>query len=194
MVKSSLYTRRGDQGHTGLISGENISKADHRIELYGEVDELNSLIGVVVCHLKKIKKLGEELDFLIEIQNSLFDLGSNLACEMSQRDKYQLPQISSEMIEKIEWRIDNIDTSLPKLTQFILPGGHSAACFLHLARTLCRRLERTMVRYQNENPQELPKNCLPLINRLSDYFFILARHCNHVEGHAEIHWKPTSKA
>lgn len=191
MAKSNVYTKKGDSGETGLVSGSRISKADPRIDLYGNVDELNSHIGVALTHLKDIKPLEPEREFLLDVQSALFDLGSSLACEAPMREKYQLPTISEEIIETMEWRIDQIDGTLPKLSQFILPGGHIAASYLHICRTVCRRVERCLCAHKEV--EELPVNSLEFINRLSDYFFVLSRRCNHIEGRAEIYWKSSKK-
>lgn len=187
MKKSKVYTRTGDEGKTGLVSGNRILKSDSRIDLYGEVDELNSRIGFAASYMEKFPK---EVEFIHMIQSALFDLGSNMACEFENRAKYNLPQITDELIKEIETEIDRLDSTLEPLKNFILPGGPLASAALHLARTGARNVERKLVQYKVETQEELPQLSLIFVNRLSDYFFVLARYVSHAEGAAEIAWKP----
>ncbi len=187
MKKSNVYTRGGDKGETSLVSGNRVSKGSSRIDLYGEVDELNSVIGIVYAGLVE-KNLQEDLKLLREIQSSLFDLGSNLACEKELQEKYKLPQIPATFIEKIEKRIDEMDAACPKIKYFILPTGDIVASYLHLARTVCRRVERKMVEFSNN--EELPVNSLEYMNRLSDFLFIFSRYVNMKMSVEEIAWLP----
>ena len=189
MKKSKVYTGGGDKGETSLVSGNRVSKGDHRIHTYGEVDELNSHLGVVLSLMKSQVVFEEEYDTIEEIQCSLFDLGSNLACEEEFRSKYQLPQLSREKVEVLEKVIDRLDSQLPALKNFILPGGSIIASHLHVARTFCRRIERDLVAYERRDCEILPDNAVVFINRLSDYLFVMARYVNfklHVE---EVLWK-----
>jgi cob(I)alamin adenosyltransferase len=184
MQKTKIYTRKGDQGITGLVSGTRIKKSDPRIQLYGEVDELNSYIGLGISFLPaEFNKV-----FLHEIQSSLFDLGSNLACENEKRGQFKLPRLKDKLIEKLEKEIDHMDSSLPILKTFILPGGTLEASAFHICRTVTRKVERQMVDYEGECPGEIPEGALRFINRLSDYFFVLARYVNHTKGINEINW------
>jgi cob(I)alamin adenosyltransferase len=187
---SKIYTKTGDLGETGLVSGKRTSKSDPRIDLYGEIDELNSRLGFAHSLLVEKKTYINECDFLTKIQNALFDLGSNLACEAESRAKYKLPQIKDSLIEEMEKGMDQLEASLPPLKNFILPGGALVASSLHLTRTCARSCERKLVGYYNETHEELPQNSLRFLNRLSDYLFVLARYTNNVEGSAEIPWKP----
>ena len=188
MKKSAIYTRTGDQGETGLVSGNRIIKSDLRIDLYGELDELNSRIGFV-CSLMD-KKYQHEIAFIHTIQSSLFDLGSNMACEFENRARFNLPQLSDRLVADIELEIDKMDQQLDPLKNFILPGGALVSSAVHLARTSARSVERKCVHYEHLTKEELPYLCISFLNRLSDYFFVLARYLNKSEGKEEIHWKP----
>ena len=186
--KSNLYTRQGDKGETGLVSGTRISKGSARLTLYGEVDELNSHIGIVVNLLDKKPTYQFVRTYLIEIQHLLFDLGSNLACEPAKVDQYNLPKISAESIRMMETKIDSIDNELPELRNFILPGGAFSAAHVHVCRTVTRRIERKMVNFEADGG-ELPEHSLELINRMSDYFFVLARYINYLEKRYDTQWR-----
>jgi cob(I)alamin adenosyltransferase len=188
MKKADVYTRTGDKGTTGLVGGTRIKKSDTRINLYGEVDELNSYIGVGLSQLDK----NFERKSLQLIQSSLFDLGSNLACEKEKRSQFKLPQISQDSIARLERDIDEMDSLLQPLKHFILPGGDPAAASFHVCRTVCRRIERTMVDFEDQNPGDIPENALIYINRLSDYFFILSRYINSSKSIEETQWIPAS--
>ena len=187
MKKLNIYTRSGDEGKTGLVSGNRISKADSRIDLYGELDELNSRIGFASSLMGSFP---QEVDFIHIIQSALFDLGSNMACEFENRSKYQLPQITEEIIQSLELEIDRMDSQLTPLKNFILPGGTQATAALHLVRTGARSVERKLVHYQLETLEELPAFGLVFLNRLSDYFFVLARFIGKLQNTPEIAWKP----
>ncbi|MDO9183551.1 MAG: cob(I)yrinic acid a,c-diamide adenosyltransferase [Bacteriovorax sp.] len=184
MKKATVYTRSGDSGTTGLVGGTRIKKSDPRIHLYGEVDELNSHIGFGVSLLSK----DFFKDFLYEIQSSLFDLGSNLACEKEKRAEFKLPKIKNALIEKLEKEIDRMDVELQPLKTFILPGGSLEASAFHICRTVSRRVERQMVDFEDQHPGEIPESALIYMNRLSDYFFILSRYINHLKNIKEINW------
>lgn len=186
MKKAAVYTRTGDLGTTGLVGGTRIKKSDPRIHLYGEVDELNSQIGLAMSLLDK----NVEQVFLQQIQSALFDLGSNLACEKDKRAQFNLPQIKEASILRLEKNIDEMDTHLQPLKHFILPGGHPAAAAFHVCRTVCRRVERQMVDFEEQHPGEVPEKALTYINRLSDYFFILSRYINATNGVKESQWIP----
>lgn len=187
MKKSKVYTRTGDEGKTGLVSGNRILKSDSRIDLYGEVDELNSRIGFAASLMIKFPI---EVTFIHMLQSALFDLGSNMACEFENRTKYNLPQITDELVKEIEDEIDRMDSTLEPLKNFILPGGSQCSAALHLARTGARNVERKLVQYKEETQEELPALGLIFVNRLSDYFFVLARYVSKTENIPEIPWKP----
>lgn len=186
MKKAAVYTRTGDKGLTGLVGGTRIKKSDSRIHLYGEVDELNSSIGAAAAFLDE----SFDKSFLQQIQSRLFDIGSNLACEKEKRSEYKLPQINQNHITEIEQEIDKMDSSLPALKHFVLPGGTKAAALFHMARTICRRVERQMVDFEDQHSGEVPEHAAIYINRLSDYFFVLSRFLNFSVKQEEIHWIP----
>ncbi len=191
MEKSKIYTKTGDKGETGLVGGSRVSKSDSRIDLYGEVDELNSWIGVALCFMNENDFL-QEMTFLKSIQSSLFDLGSNLACEAEKREVFKLPVLKAELLSSMESEIDRFDSECPKLTNFILPGGDRAAAHFHLCRTVCRKIERKMIHIKNEQKEVIPELAVPFINRLSDYFFVLSRYINVRKGVVETPWLPQS--
>ena len=189
MKKSKVYTKTGDKGQTGLVSGNRTLKSDARIDLYGELDELNSRIGVsssllVETEFKSIVR------FLQILQSAIFDLGSNMACEAELRQKYNLPQVTEELIHDIEKEIDRMDSELIPLKSFVLPGGTHAAATIHMCRTNARSVERKLIAYFESTKEELPQHSGVFLNRLSDYFFVLARYVNHIKNTEEIPWQP----
>jgi cob(I)alamin adenosyltransferase len=190
MKKSKIYTRTGDQGETGLVSGNRTLKSDLRIDLYGELDELNSRIGFACSQLSLEIIFHPIVDSIHHVQSAIFDLGSNLACEVENRAQYNLPQISDHFIEEIETEIDKLDAQLDPLKNFILPGGTLLASSIHLCRTSARSVERKIIHYHDVTREELPANSVKFLNRLSDYLFVLARYVNKVKGVEEINWKP----
>ena len=188
MKKSKVYTKTGDKGETSLVSGNRLSKADSKIDLYGEIDELNSHVGLGVCYLQKHEAVFQKpLELLYKIQHVLFDLGSNLACEDEFREKYKLPQISESIIQELELDMDEMDGELPKLNNFVLPGGDLACAQFHVCRTVTRRFERKLI--QSLAKENAPDNSLVFTNRLSDYFFILSRYVNFKLGKDEVLWQ-----
>jgi cob(I)alamin adenosyltransferase len=189
--KSKIYTRTGDKGETSLVSGTRTIKSDLRIDMYGEVDELNSRLGWAISLMIGKADYQRTVERLESIQGSLFDLGSNLACEEIKRVEWKLPQVEDKVIAMLEAEIDEMDDMLSPLKNFILPGGDQRAAAIHLCRTCARAVERRMVDFFHETGEELPINGLVFINRLSDYFFTLARWINHVEGVSETAWKPS---
>lgn len=190
MKKSKIYTKTGDKGETGLVSGNRTSKSDIRIDLYGELDELNSRIGMSCSKLSQELEFQQIVNFLHHIQSAIFDLGSNLACEVENRAKYKLPQISDEFVRDLELEIDRLDHELQPLQNFILPGGTVLAASIHLCRTNVRTVERKLIQFFESTQEELPLNSIIFLNRLSDYFFVLARYVNKIKSVEEIEWKP----
>lgn len=178
---SKVYTRSGDEGQTGLGSGERVSKASRRVCAYGEVDELNSFLG-----LTRTKIADREIQCWLErIQNDLFVLGADLAVPLPPAGGTD-PQrrIRPAEIESLEKSIDHFNETLPPLEEFILPAGNEAAALLHVARAVARRAERAVVRLaeaETLNPQ-----ALVYLNRLSDLLFVLARVANRQGGSAEV--------
>jgi len=190
MKKSKIYTKTGDEGKTSLVSGNRTFKSDLRIDLYGELDELNSRIGYSYALLPE--GMTEIKNFLHVIQSALFDLGSNMACEFENREKFNLPQLTEDLITQIEKEIDGMDKDLEPLKNFILPGGTAASASIHLARTGSRNVERKLVHYEHVTKEVLPPLSIIFLNRLSDYFFVLARYVNKKMNGPEILWKPRS--
>ncbi|MFL5783371.1 MAG: cob(I)yrinic acid a,c-diamide adenosyltransferase [Bacteriovoracaceae bacterium] len=190
MKKARIYTKTGDKGDTGLVSGTRISKGDARIDLYGELDDFNSRLGLAASLIESESALASAASFLHHVQSAVFDLGSNLACEAGKRSEYKLPEISDAFIDQLEKEIDRMEHELPALTHFILPGGTVASAAVHLARTGARNVERKLVKYAAESGEKLPLNALIFLNRLSDYLFVLSRHVNKVQNGPERTWIP----
>lgn len=191
--KSRIYTKKGDQGKTFLVSGSCVEKFNPRVEAYGTVDELNSSIGLLRYHLGQTP-LGPnqnyiKQDVLLEnIQNHLFRIGSILACEDFKIQR-SLPPVTSVHIELLEKTIDEYDHDLPALKNFILPAGGLIANHYHILRTICRRSERRAAEVDlKEMTSEPTKNCLIYLNRLSDLFFVLARWNNWVLKISDTAW------
>ena len=170
-----IYTKTGDKGKTRLLGGCLVSKSDLRIESYGSVDELNSLLGVLVCEVESEPKLHALKRQLIRIQNELFNVGTIFACDNPQALE-KIPQVKNEHILALETEIDEMTTELQPLKNFILPGGSRTSAFFHLARTVCRRAERNSVKLFDQHPEV--ENGMVYLNRLSDYLYTCARFCN----------------
>ena len=185
-----IYTGRGDKGKTSLFSGERIAKSDRRIAAYGDVDELNSILGMLIAVMPE--ELAECRHTVAGIQSDLFHVGAWLATTASAAAAAHLRPFGDDRAALLEAAIDAMDAELPPLTQFILPGGHPAAAWAHIARTVCRRAERLAVAPSAQAPEACtaPPPTLAYLNRLSDYLFFLARFCNHVTGVAESRWEP----
>jgi cob(I)alamin adenosyltransferase len=181
---SRIYTKSGDTGETGLGDGQRVSKDHPRVAAYGSVDELNSVIGLLVTQLAT----SPELDLLRAVQNDLFDVGADLCVPASSGEEVgQKLRIVPEQVDRLEKAIDRINANLKPLTSFVLPGGTPAAAWAHLARTICRRAEREVValsRTESINPQ-----AMIYLNRLSDLLFVLARACNE-NGALDTLWQP----
>jgi cob(I)alamin adenosyltransferase len=176
-----IYTKTGDAGETGLFGGTRVSKASARVSAYGDVDELNSAIGVARLH-----RLDDERDALLgAIQNELFDLGAELAARPGKESS--VPRIGEEEIERLERAIDRVDEEVGPLASFILPGGSPGAAYLHLARTVCRRAERSVVALAAA--EQVRPEVLRYLNRLSDLLFVLARLANARAGVADVPWE-----
>lgn len=178
---SKIYTRTGDKGTTGLGDGSRVGKDHQQIVAIGDTDELNSLIGVIISELDP----GELVDLLSVIQHRLFDLGAELS----------LPPGNARMLagdtEQLEQALDHYNESLTPLKEFILPGGNKAAALCHLARTVCRRAERSLVALNTVQP--VSETALSYLNRLSDLLFVLARWINKQAGQPDILWIPAQK-
>ena len=176
-----IYTRGGDGGETGLFGGVRISKASDKVEAYGEVDELNSVLGVV-----RTTPIGAPWDELLAgLQSRLFDLGAEIANGKPDKD-LGIPLVNEEDIRAMEDAIDRAQTELAPQKTFVLPGGAPAAAHLHVARCVCRRAERRVVSLGNTEP--IRGEVLRFLNRLSDLRFVLARVANHRAGVADVPW------
>jgi len=182
-----IYTRKGDRGQTSLFGGDRVPKSSTRIEAYGTVDELNSIIGWILCD----SMTAETKDRLKTIQEHLFILGADLATPES--SKTRIERIDEREIEYLEDAIDDMSESLPELKNFILPGGSPTGAKLHIARTICRRAERFAVRCVEEE-EKISGLTLKYLNRLSDFLFVAARYENRETGTPEETWKPAGKS
>ena len=177
MVKlDKIYTKGGDKGYTSLVGGERVKKSSYFIEAIGNVDELNAFLGYAINYLKPNKK-----KIILKIQNDLFDLGADLATPLNKKNAIRLRSDQTVYLEK---EIDKINSKLNPLTSFILPGGDKVSGLLHLARTINRRCEISIVKL-SEN-KKINLEILKYINRLSDFLFVLARQTNK----KEILWYP----
>ena len=176
-----IYTKTGDDGTTGLIGGTRVSKSDARIDCYGTVDELNSILG-----LAAVVSDAPLLAQLREIQAELFVIGSHLATPEQGRQKAALPPLTDEMISRLETQIDATEVTLAPLRNFVLPGGSDLAARLHLARTVCRRAERLLVGYSTGHT--IPPLTVTYLNRLSDWLFVQARGANKAAGVEDTPW------
>ena len=191
MVKiTKVYTRTGDSGKTGLVGGKRLPKDHPRIEAFGSVDELNSVIGIALSYLaqKEVSRRREKMESILEaIQQKLFDTGSELATLPGDEYEGQI-NIKAEDSEWLEEIIDAMNEELQPLKSFILPGGTSLNAFLHQARTVCRRAERDIIKLNQidlVNPE-----IIKYINRLSDYLFVAGRWVTETLGETETLWKP----
>ncbi|MGA8904286.1 MAG: cob(I)yrinic acid a,c-diamide adenosyltransferase [Candidatus Bathyarchaeia archaeon] len=178
---AKIYTRTGDKGETGLVGGARVPKDSLRVDAYGSVDELNSVLGIARAFIRD-----RELDGLLsELQNDLFVLGADLA-STAEHQQRNVPRISKEKVIGMENTIDKFEAELQPLRAFILPGGGVAGALLHNARTVARRAERRVIALSRAEP--VNEQLLPYMNRLSDLLFVMARLANHRENKQEIEW------
>ena len=185
-----IYTGTGDRGITSLFSGERVPKNNTRVDAYGDIDELNSILGALAANLSDKEAFIEELQ---QIQSTLMQLSAWLATRPDSALLESLEEITDDQIAFLEGAIDRLQKRLPVLKGFILPTGHITACWAHVARTVCRRSERKVVPLLNNVPDGKAaaqyRKSLIYLNRLSDYLFVLARHCNHINGYSDKLWK-----
>ncbi len=179
-----IYTKTGDKGETSLLGGTRVPKYHERIEAYGTLDELNSFIGhlrdqLIDLHLREI---------LLSIQENLFTAESLLATDHSVENTRPLPRLSEADILVLENEMDSMELHLPALSNFILPGGHPLVSLCHVCRTICRRGERIIIKLASTT--EVDEILIKYINRLSDYFFVLARELAYINNIADLPWKP----
>lgn len=187
-----IYTKTGDKGQTALYGGTRVSKASARVESYGNIDELNSFIGVAKSQIEN----GNILNQLKKIQFDLFTVGSESATPVDKlmlaNGKSRLPLIISDTeIKELERWMDEMEPHLEPLQYFILPGGGKSATALHVARTVCRRAERSLV-FLNETEEVRPE-LIKYLNRLSDYLFVLARYVSQLHNEPEEYWNPNER-
>lgn len=176
-----IYTKTGDKGSTSLLNGKRVAKYHPRLHAYGTVDELNSWMGMVRDYA-----VGDLVEEIVAIQETLFSIGSHLAVEGEA--SFKLPEIPANSIEKLEKAMDKMDASLPELRSFVLPGGHPAVSHCHVARTVCRRAERHIVELSEEH--KVDEFIIKYVNRLSDFLFMLSRKFAQDFNTQEIAWNP----
>lgn len=178
-----IYTKTGDKGETSLIGGARVPKYHLRIEGYGTIDELNSWVGLI-----RDQNIAQDLiTVLLEIQDRLFTIGSLLASD-PEKGKMKLPELVDGDIQLLENEMDRMENSLPPLKSFVLPGGHPTVSYIHIARCVCRRVERLVVHLSAEN--EVDTKISIYLNRLSDYLFMLSRYVAQELKAPETPWKP----
>jgi len=185
-----VYTKTGDKGTTALFGGTRVPKHHIRIESYGTVDELNSHIGLI-----RDQDINPNYKKILErVQDRLFTLGAILATDPEKavlkngKDRLNIPKIAEADIELLENEIDAMETELPPMTHFVLPGGHTTVSYCHIARCVCRRAERLSVHLNEIEPTDMM--VLTYLNRLSDYLFVLARKLSHDLNADEVKWIP----
>ncbi len=177
---TKIYTRTGDQGTTGLGNGQRIAKSHRRVAAMGTVDELNSVLGLLLC-----EQISDHIrDILQYVQHRLFDIGGELS----------IPGhciITEQNIEQLEVWMDHMNRQLPPLKEFILPGGSQAAAMSHLARTVCRRAERCVIQLAEEKEALVSAHSMAYLNRLSDLLFVLSRQLNREHNVSDVFWQRT---
>jgi cob(I)alamin adenosyltransferase len=186
----NVYTKTGDKGTTALFGGTRVPKHHIRIDSYGTVDELNSYIGLI----RDQDIDSHSKDTLIKIQDHLFTLGAILATDPEKtilkngKERLNIPKITEEDVNSLEDNIDLMETNIPPMTHFVLPGGHTTVSYCHIARCVCRRAERLASALYEISPFD--ERALKYLNRLSDYLFVLARKLTYDLGANEVKWIP----
>jgi cob(I)alamin adenosyltransferase len=180
-----IYTKTGDKGETGLFGGERVTKNNLRLNAYGTIDELNSFLGLAIIEVN----CGEIKNELIDLQNKLFVLGSDLATpETEKNERLNITRLPDSYISEAEQSIDKYDARLDQLKNFILPGGSKGSALLHICRTISRRAEREVVALKNT--EHIGENIIIFLNRLSDLFFVLSRFENKYSNIPDTKWIP----
>ena len=188
---AKIYTKSGDKGQTSLVDGLRVDKSSIRVDLYGDIDELNSFVGYARSFLND--DINEDyFKYLEKLQSQLFNLGSHFACSFEKIKEYKLPEIREKEVFELEQFIDIMEKELSPLRNFILPTGSSFSSSLHICRAVTRRLERRIIAFYREFPDEEVKEIIAFTNRLSDYFFILARYVNKRSNIKEYEWDKNS--
>ena len=191
LSEMKIYTKTGDTGETSLFDNSRVSKADPRVDAYGEVDEVNACLGAALATIRSYPAEaglhdGDIAEVLETIQKDLFAVGARLADPSSRiAERVTKAAITAQQIELLETTIDRLEEELPPLRRFILPGGSSAGALLHLARTVCRRAERRVI---GLGPDAVEAGVIVYLNRLSDLLFVMARAVNHRAGVPETEW------
>tara|TARA_B100000929_G_scaffold290932_1_gene286692 strand:- start:7640 stop:8254 length:615 start_codon:yes stop_codon:yes gene_type:complete len=190
---TKIYTRTGDNGETSLGDGTRVSKEELRVETYGTIDEVNTIIGLVRTQTKDSELIILD-NILAAVQNELFDLGAEISIPLTKNniEIIEKTKILDEQILRIEEEIDQLNFSLKDLDSFVLPGGSKASAHLHLARTVTRRAERLMVRMNKQKKNSISETALKYVNRLSDLMFVAARYANQsdIGGIGDVLWQP----
>ncbi|HEY7115269.1 MAG TPA: cob(I)yrinic acid a,c-diamide adenosyltransferase [Tepidisphaeraceae bacterium] len=184
-----IYTKTGDDGTTGLFGGGRVRKCDPRLDCYGTVDELNALLGWARAAMPNDIQI---VQILLRVQHELFVVGSHLSTPEDSPHTRSLPLLDEAMVSRLEMEIDAAEAQLQPLRNFILPGGSEPGARLHVARTVCRRAERSLVDFALDRP--VSGTILTYLNRLSDWLFVMARLANHRAGVADILWEKTAPA
>lgn len=191
LALNRIYTKRGDGGQTNLVGGQSVPKDALRIETYGTVDELNSIVGLACVSAAKRTETARLAAILKRVQHELFNLGSILATLPEDVHPKQ-PCVTDADIEQLEREIDEMNEVLPTLRSFVLPGGFRLNAELHVARTVCRRAERMAVALSRQ--EDVPAEAIRYLNRLSDALFVHSRWAAHILGEAEVLWEPNASA
>lgn len=182
MKKSLIYTRTGDKGKTSLVGGTRVPKTHIRLEAYGTIDELNAQLGLLYTYLIE----EDDRKLILWVQHKLFSVGSYLATDQNNTTLRIESQIADEDIQRLEHAIDEVDGQLPPLRAFVIPGGSRGSAVCQVCRTVCRRAERRILAMAEEH--EVATNVSAVVNRLSDYLFVLARKMNLLSQTDEIYW------
>lgn len=185
-IMAKIYTKGGDLGETSLLNGTRVSKSHDRVEAYGTLDELNSYIGLLRDHLEQ----DHYREFLLGIQENIFIAEAWIAAD-PEKTTNELPELSEEEVTLLEQEIDRMTSELPPLNSFILPGGHPFVSFCHIVRSICRRAERRVIRLQQQST--VSPVIIKYLNRLSDFFFVLARKLGKESNIKEISWPQKNK-
>lgn len=187
-----LYTKTGDDGTTGLFGGQRVSKDHPRVAAYGSVDELNACIGLAAAACDADQTLHAALlDVFAQLQSRLFDIGADLATPEGAKHESKITRITDEHVSEVERWIDEIEKGNKPMKSFVLPGGSELAARLHLARTVCRRAERSMIALNHSEP--VSEGAIVYVNRVSDLFFAMARRANHDAGVDDKPWVPAKR-
>lgn len=188
---SKIYTKTGDKGSTLLATGERVLKSNVRIEAYGTVDELNSVLGMLRDTIAADSRTSDLVEMLAKIQNELFDIGGELSVPLDVLDTKRQQVVTMDDVVRLEKEMDLFNEKLPALENFVIPGGHIANSTAHLVRTVCRRTERAIVRMSEQDA--VRDEIRIYLNRLGDWFFVLSRELSRRLAVAEVLWAQNKK-